>query len=144
MEKEPKVTVNISPGVSDEQLESLRSVLHHEAFVQEETHRVITGVEWAAIIVALKVTGAGAGAAAGILALAREINKWRRELSQDNEPAVFFQRPNQPQLNLATATDKEVRNWLATAAADEEVPEWMATATDEDLRIWISRRLNQE
>jgi hypothetical protein len=143
---EPKLTLSVSSDISENQLEELRSVLRNEAAVQgvqEETRR-ITGVEWAAIIIALKVTGAGAGAAAGILNLANAINKWRRQASKnDAGPEAFFIRPNQPQLNLATATDKEVRNWLATAAADAELPQWMATATDEEVRVWISRRQGQ-
>src|SRR3712207_63699 len=128
MQGEPKVTLRVSSDIPDTQMESLRSMLRNEAAVQgvqEESRRVLTGVEWAAIIIALKVTGAGASAAAGILTLASAINKWRRQASKGNVgPEAFLQRPNQPQLNLATATDEEVRNWLATAAANAEVPEW--------------------
>jgi hypothetical protein len=142
MQREPQFTVKISSMVPDGQRESLQSVFQHRTAVQQETDRVI---EWAVIIVALKVTGAGAGAAASILSLAREINKWRHEARQaDVEPDVKFEGVGQPTLDLATATDEQVRNWIAAYATNEEVPEWLATATDEEVRIWISRRLDPQ
>lgn len=141
----PKFTVSVSSDVPYRQLNSLRSVLADTAVVQEEKQRVFTGVEWAAIVVILKVTGAGAVAAGSILALARQINSWRNDAKRNvSGLPAFFQRPNQPELNLATATDGEVRDWLVAAAAGKEVPEWMATATDEQVRVWLKRQLNQE
>jgi hypothetical protein len=145
MDEDPIITVNVSSEMPDDLLTSLRAVLRSEAVVQDEKRRVFTGVEWAALIVILKVTGAGAGAAAGIVALGRQINAWRRDARRaSKEPPGFLERPNQPQLDLATATDAEVRNWLVAAAANREVPEWLATATDEQVRAWLAQQLNHQ
>lgn len=112
MSQNPSFSVSIATDLPTDDRDALLQTLHDHADLQESKSRAL-GPEWIVFVAIMKDVGVIAGAAAAVVKLANEINTWRRNTRQGGaEPNVQLQRPNQPPLNLATATDEEVRAWL--------------------------------
>jgi hypothetical protein len=104
------VGISVSPAVvGDDRTELIEAF--NEEFRVTEYGPAFSG-DWATLIAVAQDVGAVIGAVNGIIALSDKINKWRRKMrAEDKEAAVRLQNEGAV-LDLATATDEEVEQWL--------------------------------
>lgn len=104
-------SVAVSPKVPAAERESLLLILEPHATVKEAESRAI---EWAVFIAIVKDIGVVAGTAAALIKLANEIITWRKSAkTRGVEPEVKLQHPDKETLNLSTATDEEINEWIS-------------------------------
>jgi hypothetical protein len=115
MSKVPFCNIVVSAQLPSDEIESLETLLRINSIeVQKSTSRVV-GVD-DIVFVATVVSGLAATAQLieyGIK-VAAAINNWRRELRLKGiEPQGKLEHPKRPALDLSTATDEEIEEWLS-------------------------------
>ncbi|MDJ0799714.1 MAG: hypothetical protein QNJ51_23355 [Calothrix sp. MO_167.B12] len=116
MSEIPLCTIALSSQLPPDEIESLQTSLRMNQFkVQKSTNRVL-GVD-DLVVIASVVSGAAATAQLvdyGIK-VGKAITNWRRKLREKGiEPEGNLEHPKQrPPLDLSTATDKEIEEWLS-------------------------------
>ncbi len=114
MSEIPLCSIVISSQVPTDEIESLETSLRMNSIeVQKSPSRIIGADD---IVLIATVLG-GAAAAANLIdysiKAARAINNWRRKLREKGiEPEGKLEHPDRPSLDLTTATDEEVEEWL--------------------------------
>lgn len=100
-------TLDMPPDERDTLILLLRSA---GAQVQEAPTREM---DWQTIVAVIDAVGTVAKTASTLIDLAHKLNEWRASLRrQGKTPHGRLRRPDQPPLDLATATDEEVLQWL--------------------------------
>jgi hypothetical protein len=113
MSRSPLFSIAVSSELPEAETQTLLEALRAELDIQEPAHRTLPP-EWITFVAIMKDIGIVAGAGAAVLRLVNEINTWRHNARRRGvEPKAQLYRPNQPPLDLATATDEEVRRWLS-------------------------------
>ena len=112
MNEIPLCNLIISSEVPTEDIESLaESIKLTSAQVQKNASRVV-GIDDIALLITIAV-GVGQLTEYGIK-VAQAINRWRDKARQQGiEPQGRLEHPNRPPLDLTTATDEEIEEWLS-------------------------------
>ena len=112
MNEIPLCNLIISSEVPKEEIESLaESIKLTSAQVQKNESRVV-GIDDIALLITIAV-GVGQLTEYSIK-IAQAINRWRRKARQQGiEPQGRLEHPNRLPLDLTTATDEEIEEWLS-------------------------------
>jgi hypothetical protein len=112
MSEIPLCTVVLSSELPLNEVEALSTSLHlTSAKVQRTTSRAF-GADDLALVITIAV-GIGQLAEYGIK-IAKAISDWRRKARQQGiEPQGQLERPDHAPLDLQTATDEEIEEWLS-------------------------------
>ncbi len=111
----PLCTIVISSPIPPDEMESLETSLKmNQVKVQKSTDRVL-GVD---DIVVIASVVSGVAATAQLLdysiKVGKTIHNWRRKLREKGiEPEGKLQHPQRPPLDLNSATDEEIEEWLS-------------------------------
>jgi hypothetical protein len=109
----PLFVLSISNELPIEEQERLLSLLRGTDELSSQPQSSFSP-DWVEFLIILKDVGTIAGATASLITLANQINTWRRSVRQcDFNPKVRLRRPRRPQIDLSTATDEEVTEWLS-------------------------------
>ncbi|NWG21741.1 MAG: hypothetical protein HXY39_15655 [Chloroflexi bacterium] len=103
--------LSFSVNVPADQIETLLPILRDVAAdVQIAPSKEL---DWQTVVVIMEGVGKVAGGITAVMILAEKLNAWRKALRQQGRtPEGRLKRPGQPTLDLATATDQEVLEWL--------------------------------
>jgi Sec-independent protein translocase protein TatA len=110
--EKPVCNVVLSSEISDDAVESLTTSIElTSAKVQRTTSRAV-GIDDVAIVITILV-GIGQLTEYGVK-LAKAIISWREQARQKHTVIKGqLQRPDQPPLDLQSATDNDIEEWLA-------------------------------
>jgi hypothetical protein len=112
MEEVALCNIVLSPSVSEEDLSDLSTALRMAAVKVEQPTSRVFGVEEIALFVSI-VVGAAQLAEYGVR-VGKAINDWRRKIRQKGkEPKGRLEHPEKAPIDLWTATDAEVEEWLS-------------------------------
>lgn len=112
MSETPICRIVLSPDVPPDEVESLSTSLQLTAATVQRTTSRVFGADDLALVITILV-GMGQLAEYGVK-LAKAINSWRRSARQKGiEPQGRLERPGHPPLDLNTATEDEVEEWLS-------------------------------
>ena len=115
MSEVPLCSIVISSQFPSDEIESLETSLRMSSIkVQKLPSRVVGADD---IVFVATVIG-GIAATANLIdysiKVAKAINNWRRKLrSKGIEPEGRLEHPERPPLDLSTATDEEIEEWLS-------------------------------
>ena len=112
MSEVPFVSLVISSNMPDDEVESLLSSIRlTSANVQQLEKRAFIADD----IIALITVAVGLGQIAEYgIKIAKAINNWRRKAKEKGiQVEVKLERPDRSSLDLNTATDEEVEEWLS-------------------------------
>ncbi len=112
MSEVPFVSLVISSNTPDDEVESLLSSIRlTSANVQQLEKRAFIADD----IIALITVAVGVGQIAEYgIKIAKAINSWRHKAKEKEiQVEVKLERPDRASLDLNTATDKEVEEWLS-------------------------------
>jgi hypothetical protein len=115
MSEIPLVTIVISSQLPPDEIESLETSLGMSSIkVQKSPSRILGADD---IVLVATVVGGIAATAQLIdysIKVAKAINNWRLKLREKGiEPKGKLKHPDRPSLDLSTATDEEVEEWLS-------------------------------
>lgn len=115
MSEIPLCKIVISSKLPQDEVENLETLLEISSIeLQKSTSRVVGGDD----IVFIATVLGGMAAAANLIEygikIAKAIANWRRELRlREIEPVGRLEHPNRPPLDLSTASDEEIEEWLS-------------------------------
>lgn len=105
--------VIFSPDVALEDRDALLVILRRHGELREPTTRTSDPSLVDSFVTILSDLGEFAGDVGGFITLANAIRVWRQQARErGSTPAVQLERPHQPPLDLATATDQQFLEWL--------------------------------
>lgn len=112
MSEFPICNIVLSSALPTDEIESLTlSIQSTSAQVQKNTSR-IAGADDIALVISI-VLGAIQIAEYG-MKIAKAIIEWRKKARQKGiEPQGRLEHPDKPPLDLSTATDEEIKEWLS-------------------------------
>ena len=112
MNEKPLCSIVISSDMPKDEIESLSSAIElTSAKVQKTTSRAV-GLDDIALLISIAV-GIGNLTEYGIK-VAKAINNWRQQAREKGiEPQGKLQHPQRPDVDLTTATDEEIEEWLS-------------------------------
>ncbi|MDM9586176.1 hypothetical protein [Nostoc sp. GT001] len=115
MSEIPLCSIVISSQLPSNEIESLETLLGMSSInVQKSPSRILGADD---IVFVATVVG-GIAATANLIEysikVAKAINNWRRKLREKGiEPKGTLEHPVRPSLDLSTATDEEIEEWLS-------------------------------
>lgn len=110
MSLDPNFKLAISSNTSTYERELLLSALRSVATIQTPEYRTF-GID--DYIVIVTVVGKTAGTLVALAKLAEQINTWRRNARERGvQTEGKLQRPGQSPLDLKSATDEEIQEWV--------------------------------
>ena len=119
MSDDNRFSVSISSDLPADERETLLLALRTHADLQETEPRdpVTIALTVVAIMKGVGAVAGGVTAAAGatkaVMELAEKINEWRHGVrARGGSPNARLERPGRPPIDLATASDQEVLEWL--------------------------------
>ena len=112
MNEKPLCSIVISSDMPKDEIEYLSSAIElTSAKVQENPYRAM-GVDDIALVISIAV-GIGNLTEYGFK-VAKAINNWRQQAREKGiEPQGKLVNPQRPYVDLTTATDKEIEEWLS-------------------------------
>lgn len=111
MPNDPTFAIELAPTFPAVERETLLALLRPRVEALQEVP--VKGVDWQSIVVIIAAVETVAGGSKALLELATAVLEWRTRLrAQGTPPQARFKRHGQPDLELATATDQKVLEWL--------------------------------
>ena len=124
------LAVSMSPSLTENEQAELVEIFSNDFSIMPQGKNLSS--EWAELILVAKDTGTVAGAVNALVLLGKSINTWRKKMrDKGRKPSVHIVGGGGSLLDLSTATDEEVLNWIrALESAQDTKPEPTSPAAD--------------
>ncbi|MDZ8186805.1 MAG: hypothetical protein RMX96_18390 [Nostoc sp. ChiSLP02] len=115
MSEIPLCTIVISSQLPPNEIESLETSLEMNSIkVQKSPSRIIGADDIVFVATVIGGIAATANLIEYSIKVAKAINNWRQKLREKGtEPKGTLEHPKRPPLDLSTATDEEIEEWLS-------------------------------
>ena len=115
MSEIPLCSIVISSQIPTDEIELLETSLSLSSIkVQKSPSRIVGADDIVFIATVMGGIAATANVVEYSIKVAKAIKSWRKKLREKNiEPKGKLEHPNRPPLDLITATDEEIEEWLS-------------------------------